>query len=116
MNEYSWPDSGIDAGARSRAAWAATCRALPVGTSAIGTVVGRQPFGVFITFDSAPDAIGLAEITAMPSDVVLPAVGTRVKGEVVWHADHNHQVKIKLEEWKSSSDGLDHPGSVQPTV
>jgi hypothetical protein len=28
----------------------------------------------------------------------LPAAGASVTGKVVWHA-HNHQVKIKLDEW-----------------
>ncbi|WP_250304892.1 hypothetical protein OG709_02000 [Streptomyces sp. NBC_01267] len=103
MDEYSWPDNGVEAGARSQAAWCATCLALPVGTSVTGKVIGRQPFGVFITIDNAPDVIGLAEIMAMPRDAVLPLIGTRVSGEVIWHADHNYQVKIKLDEWKAST-------------
>jgi hypothetical protein len=32
----------------------------------------------------------------MPRDAVLPQVGARVRGEVIGHADHNCQVRIKL--------------------
>lgn len=28
-----------------------------------------------------------------------PAMGATVTGEVIWHADHNRQVKICLDEW-----------------
>ncbi|MFJ5926632.1 hypothetical protein ACIQF6_28920 [Kitasatospora sp. NPDC092948] len=97
MNEYSWPDNGVEAGARYRAAWPATCRALPVGSPVTGEVVGRRPFGVFMAIDNVPDAIGLAEITAMPPGAVLPSIGTRVSGRVVCHAGHNHQVRIELD-------------------
>jgi hypothetical protein len=61
-----------------------------------GTVIARQPFGVFIAIDGAPTALGLAEITSMPREVVLPAIGTTVAGEVIWHAEHNHQIKLRL--------------------
>jgi ribosomal protein S1 len=99
MSEYSWPADGLAAGARAREAWDATCQALPVGTPVTGEVSGRQPFGVFLTIDGVPDATGLAEITTMPREAVLPQVGARVRGKVLWHAGHNHQVKIKLDEW-----------------
>ncbi|MFE1923891.1 hypothetical protein ACFW91_15150 [Streptomyces asoensis] len=46
-----------------------------------------------------PDAVGVAEITAMADHVELPALGSAVAGEVIWHADHNHQVKVRLYEW-----------------
>ncbi|WP_371785733.1 hypothetical protein [Streptosporangium subroseum] len=35
-------------------------------------------------------------ITAMPVDFDLPGMGAEVVGEVIWHAEHNHQVKIRL--------------------
>ncbi|MFF3547336.1 hypothetical protein ACFYXD_36580 [Streptomyces platensis] len=96
MNEYYRPDDGIEVGARAQAAWPATCEALPVGTRVTGEVIGRQPFGVFLRIDGVKDAIGLAEITAMPHDAELPQIGTHVSGEVLGHAEHNHQVKITL--------------------
>lgn len=96
MNEYSWPDDGIEVSARAQAAWSATLDALPVGTRVTGEVIGRQPFGVFLRIDGAQDAIGLAEILSMPHDAELPQVGTHVSGEVLGHAEHNHQVKITL--------------------
>ncbi|MEU5278565.1 hypothetical protein AB0G87_19375 [Streptomyces asoensis] len=61
-------------------------------------MIGRQPFGVFVLLDGVPNAVGLAEITAVPHGMELPAMGTTVTGEVIWHADHNHQVKIRLDE------------------
>lgn len=73
-----------------------------MGTQVTGEVIGRQPFGVFLRIDSAPDAVGLAEITAMPHSSELPQIGAQVSGEVLWHAEHNHQVKIMLSEWRSA--------------
>ncbi|MGW4412003.1 hypothetical protein ACWEJ6_48915 [Nonomuraea sp. NPDC004702] len=96
MSEYSWPDNGVEAARRARAGWSASCQALPIGTRVTGKVIGRQPFGVFLRIDGVPDAIGLAEITAMPVDFDLPGMGAEVVGEVIWHAEHNHQVKIRL--------------------
>ncbi|MFD7499898.1 S1 RNA-binding domain-containing protein [Streptomyces sp. NPDC059850] len=36
----------------------------------------------------------------------LPTVGQLVTGEVVWHAEHNHQVGIVLREWAEHEDLL----------
>ncbi|MEU1401226.1 hypothetical protein ABZ471_02470 [Streptomyces sp. NPDC005728] len=104
MDEYAWPT-----GRRAPAAdavlesWAATVAALPVGTRITGEVIGRQPFGVFIGMDGVPDAIALAEITAMPQGMDLPALGASVSGEVFWHA-HNHQVRVRLDEWLTADE------------
>ncbi|MFF2430626.1 hypothetical protein [Streptomyces mirabilis] len=65
----------------------------------MGEVIGRQRFGVFIRIDGVPAAVGLAEVGSMPHGMELPVMGAVVAGTVVWHADHNHQVKIKLDEW-----------------
>ncbi|MCX5129306.1 hypothetical protein [Streptomyces sp. NBC_00347] len=95
MSEYSWPDYPQIA-ARAQTAWDRTVVELPVGTPVAGEVIGRQPFGVFIRLDGHPDAIGLAEVTAMPRCGTLPLVGEQVAGEVIWHVEHHHQVKIRL--------------------
>nr|BFF25030.1 hypothetical protein GCM10025732_29950 [Glycomyces mayteni] len=81
--------------------WSETLRALPVGTPVAAEVIGRQPFGVFLRFEDHPDAIGLAEITAMPNCgcLELPDLGVRVTGVVIWHAEHNFQVKVRLDAW-----------------
>jgi hypothetical protein len=77
MLEFSWPGLSLvpapDVVDRS---WLATVAALPLGSHGSGRVIGRRPFGVF-----------------------LPAMGTTITGEVLWHADHNRQVKIRLDEW-----------------
>jgi hypothetical protein len=73
-----------------------------VGAPVTGEVVGRHPFGVFLRIDGSPDAIGLAEITAMPHEADLPLVGEHVTGKVLWHAEHEHQVKITLVEWMAA--------------
>lgn len=106
MSEYRWPDWG-DYREREAAAarvWAGTVEALPVGTQVCGEVIGRQPFGVFLRIDHHPAAIGLAEITAMPVGEELPAIGERVAGRVLGHADHSHQVKIRLDGWTDRGD------------
>ena len=108
VTEYSWPDWGSYRAREDLAAnaWKETIRNLPLASSIAGEVIGRQPFGVFIHIDHHPEAIGLAEITAMPRCAALPRVGERVSGTVLWHADHNHQVKIQLEEWVQHQDLL----------
>lgn len=72
---------------------------LPLGSHVSGRVISRQPFGVFLLLNDVPNAVGLAEITAMPHHMDLPALGATVAGEVIWHTDHNRQVKIRLDEW-----------------
>lgn len=42
----------------------------------------------------------------MPRCATLPHVGVQVSGAVIWHADHNHQVKTKLTEWIQHEDLL----------
>jgi ribosomal protein S1 len=106
MSEYSWPDVSPEAAARARAAWEQTVADLPAGTPVAGEVIGRQRFGVFLRLDGHPDAMGLAEITAMPRCETLPLIGDRVSGQVIWHADHNHQVKVRLDKWAQHEDLL----------
>lgn len=103
MPEFSWPDGPeVPAAEEARRSWEATVSALPVGARVSGRVIGRQRFGVFVRFDGVPNAVGLAEITSMPRAMELPAVGALVTGDVVDHAEHNCQVKIKLDEWGRS--------------
>lgn len=78
--------------------WPATVSALPLGSHISGRFIGRQPFGVFLLLDGVPDAVDLAEITAMPHSMELPALGATVSGEEIGHTDHNRQVKIRLDE------------------
>ncbi|MFD9317792.1 S1 RNA-binding domain-containing protein [Streptomyces sp. NPDC060053] len=107
MSEYSWPSGdGRCQAADAAAAWTETVRSLPVGTPVAGEVIGRQPFGVFLSLDGRPEAVGLARVDRMPRCVELPTVGRLVTGEVVWHAEHNHQVGIVLREWAEHEDLL----------
>ncbi|WP_327159609.1 S1 RNA-binding domain-containing protein [Streptomyces zaomyceticus] len=106
MSEYSWPGENGWRLPDAASAWTETVRVLPVGTHIAGEVVGRQPFGVFLSIDGRPDAVGLARIDRMPRCLELPTVGQRVTGEVVWHADHNHQVGVMLGEWAEHEDLL----------
>ncbi|WP_437004629.1 hypothetical protein [Streptomyces sp. enrichment culture] len=87
-----------------RRGWAATVAALPVGHRLTGKVVGRHPFGVFLPIEGVPDAVALAEITAMPLGMDLPAIGALVRGQVLWHADHNHHVEVRLDEWLATGE------------
>lgn len=99
MDGYSWPEDGQSLAEEIRRAWDETVVAFPVGVPVVGEVIGRQRFGVFIRIDGARCAVGLAEITTMPRDAKLPAMGARVTGEVISHAEHNHQVKVRLDSW-----------------
>ncbi|MEV0444447.1 hypothetical protein AB0I84_34500 [Streptomyces spectabilis] len=103
MPEFSWPDRALAPDPDVIAqCWPATVSALPLGSHVSGRVIGRQPFGVFFHLDDVPNAVGLAEITAMPSSMELPALGATVAGEVIWHADHNCQVMVRLDERRVS--------------
>lgn len=107
MSEYSWPyENGWGHPTGGATAWTETVRSLPVGTPIAGEVIGRQPFGVFLSLDGCPEAVGLARIDRMPRCLELPTVGQRVTGEVVWHAEHNRQVGIELREWAEHVDRL----------
>jgi hypothetical protein len=100
MTEYAWPGGpGHPTPEDIQRDWPATVSALPIGTSITGEVIGRQPFGVFVRIDGAPNALGLAEILFTPPDTVLPPLGAQISGRVVWHANHNCQVGIRLSEW-----------------
>ncbi|MEV7383561.1 S1 RNA-binding domain-containing protein [Streptomyces lydicus] len=107
MGEYSRPSENdkCDA-ANASQAWAETVRLLAVGTQIAGEVIGRQPFGAFLSIDGHADAVGLARVDRMPTCMELPTLGQRVTGQVIWHADHNHQVGITLSEWSSHEDLL----------
>ena len=94
--EYSWPDEGERRAEATADSWAGTVEAHPEGSVVIGRVIGRQPFGVFVDISGTLGAIGLAEITSMPRDAVLPPVGAIILGTVIGHAEHNHQVKLRL--------------------
>ncbi|MCX5351988.1 hypothetical protein OG901_30195 [Streptomyces mirabilis] len=104
MDEYTWPAGHeVPAAEVIWQSWETTVAALPVGAHVAGEVIGRQRFGIFIRIDGVPDAVALAEITAMPHGMQLPALGASVEGEVLGHA-HNNQVRIRLDEWRTSAD------------
>jgi hypothetical protein len=71
---------------------------IPIGIGFTGEVIARQPFGVFLSIDGVPGAIGLAEITAMPANRPMPSVGASVAGAVIWHVERNRQIKVRLAE------------------
>ncbi|MFF4400284.1 hypothetical protein [Streptomyces sp. NPDC001480] len=99
MPEFSWPDRALlPASDVMDQSWPTTVAALPLGSHVSGRVIGRQPFGVFLLLEGAPNAVGLAEITAMPHGMELPALGATVSGEVIWHVEHNRQVKVRLDQ------------------
>jgi hypothetical protein len=72
-----------------------------LGATVRGEVIARPPFGVFVRIDGVPNALGLAEVTALPYGMDLPALGAAITGQVLWHADHDHQVKLILDDWRS---------------
>jgi hypothetical protein len=107
MDDYAWPiGPEVPAADLVRESWEATVAALPVESRVVGEVIGRQPFGAFIRIDGVPNAIGLTEATAMPRGVDFAVVRALVSGEVIWHAAHNHQVKVQLGEWWTTTNDL----------
>ncbi|MFD6550493.1 hypothetical protein [Streptomyces sp. NPDC058398] len=98
MDEYNGPGRRPDVPGQSpEEVWTATLALLPLGASVTGEVIGRQPFGVFIRVDGVPNALALAEIMTMPEGMRLPILGARIRGEVIEHAEHNHQVRLRLD-------------------
>ncbi|MCQ1580516.1 DUF7660 family protein [Streptomyces parvus] len=107
MTEYTWPkDVGDPTPEDIRQAWPATVTALPVGAAVTGKVINRQPFGVFVEIDGVPDAVGLAEIFGSPPGTVPPPLGFAISGSVVDHAEHNFQVRIRLDDWGDEREPL----------
>ncbi len=51
--------------------------------------------------DGVSSAIAPAEITAIPCEVDLADLGAIVSGEVHGYAAHNHQVKVRLDKWRT---------------
>ncbi|MFJ4711597.1 hypothetical protein [Streptomyces sp. NPDC088785] len=99
MTEYAWPNGvGDPTPGDVRRAWPATVTALPVGAVVTGKVIGRQPFGVFVEIDGVPDAVGPAEIVRAPPGTVPPPLGSAITGGVVAHAEHNCQVRLRLDD------------------
>jgi hypothetical protein len=97
MDEYVWPTGPeVPATEAVRQSWAKTVAGVPMLARVGGEVIGRQRFGVFILLEGVPNTVALAEITAMPRGMELPPLGTHVEGTVIDHAQHNHQVKIRL--------------------
>ncbi|MFE2813927.1 hypothetical protein [Streptomyces nigra] len=87
-----------------RESWETTVAALPMEARVTGEVTGRRPFGVFTRIDGVPHAVAPAEIRAMPQGMDLPALGAFVSGAVYWHTAHDHQVKVRLDEWQAADE------------
>ncbi|MFF7975647.1 hypothetical protein [Streptomyces sp. NPDC007905] len=105
MDEYArLTGPEVPAGDMVRRSWAATVDALPVETRITGKVASRRPFEIFIRIEGLPDALGLAEITAMPLGMELPARGATVTGVVYWLDARNHQVRVRLDEWQADDE------------
>ncbi|GGN77486.1 hypothetical protein GCM10011579_059780 [Streptomyces albiflavescens] len=105
MSEFAWPLESPPP-EEVRQSWPKTVAALPAGTHVTGHVIGRQRFGVFVQIKGHANAVGLAEVRGnMPHHMELPQLGAEVGGWVVDHADHNHQVKIRLDEWTADPAG-----------
>ncbi|GAA2374983.1 hypothetical protein [Streptomyces carpaticus] len=85
--------------ARAEETWEETLAGLPVGARVTAVVIGRQPFGAFLSFGGFPQALGLARVSRMPRGRELPRVGSTVECRVYWHDGRNHQVVVELREW-----------------
>ena len=89
--DWSWYDDHAE---RARRSWFDTIAVLPVGAKARGRVIARMPFGVFLSIDGHPDAIGLIETPALPRDADLPDAGTVMDVMVMSHSAHNWQLRL----------------------
>lgn len=81
---------------RARATWDVAVARLPVGARITGSVIARQPFGVFFAVDEVPGALALAEVTGLPDGGELPVLSAHVTGEVLGHRHDNHQIYVRV--------------------
>ncbi|MET8412983.1 S1 RNA-binding domain-containing protein [Streptomyces sp. NPDC005195] len=103
----SWPsENGTCRIAHAAAAWPATVRSLPVGSSITGRVICRRPYGALIAIDGHPDAVGLARAGRMPRCMELPTIGQSINGMVFAHVEHVQEVGVSLHEWTQHEDPL----------
>ncbi|MFE0590231.1 hypothetical protein [Micromonospora echinospora] len=78
---------------RAKRSWSEIKSVLACGRTSSGAVLAAMPFGVFVEIDGQPDALGLVEITTLPQDSELPAVGVYLNVVVADHAAYNWQVR-----------------------
>ena len=85
-----------------QSAWSEAVARLPFGSVVHGVVTQRWPFGVFVKMDEAPEVVAIVEINnyrphgGPVSPDELPAVGDRVEGVVVDHAEFNRQIRLRV--------------------
>ncbi|MER7278741.1 hypothetical protein ABT369_30300 [Dactylosporangium sp. NPDC000244] len=68
---------------------------LPVGSPFAGAVIGHRRLGVYVRVAGEPASIGLAEFTTLPRGTELPAIGTTVTGDVLWHAGGRMRLRLR---------------------
>ncbi|MGZ3142266.1 hypothetical protein ACVDFE_09780 [Lentzea chajnantorensis] len=66
------------------------------------TVAATRRFGLFLTFDEVPNATGFVDaLSYRPQGVSLspeelPEAGSRIRGLVVEHSEHNKQIRVRV--------------------
>lgn len=95
MADWEWP--AVDPPDDKQ--WERIKERAPVGASVEGTVIGRQPFGVFIDLGGA---LALMELPSLPradgkrleEPHDYPPVGATLRGLVAGHRENDRQVQL----------------------
>ncbi|GHF30439.1 RNA-binding protein [Streptomyces morookaense] len=82
--------------------WTEAKEAFPIGSSVQGEVLTNRSFGFFVKLPGNPDAVAVVDAISyiphgVPVDAALwPKPGQKISAEVVDHAEHNRQIKLRV--------------------
>ncbi|MEH6378515.1 hypothetical protein V7793_29875 [Streptomyces sp. KLMMK] len=83
-------------------AWLTAKEKFPVGLSVQVTVDVVKPFGFFVTIPGCPATAVVDAISYKPHGVTVepalwPEIGTTLEATVADHAEHNRQIKLRVD-------------------
>ncbi|MFE7115103.1 hypothetical protein ACFU99_06720 [Streptomyces sp. NPDC057654] len=85
------------------AIWQTTKEHFPIGILVRGRVKEIRPFGFFLEITENPEAVAVVDaISYLPNGSPVPpeewpAPGDSIAAKVVAHAEHNRQIKLRVE-------------------
>ncbi|MEV0279998.1 hypothetical protein AB0I22_26900 [Streptomyces sp. NPDC050610] len=89
--------------------WRIAKENFPIGIRVCGAVKEKRPFGFFLDIPEAPGTVAVVDaISYLPHGSPVPpeewpAPGDSIEAKVVAHAEHNRQIKLRVEPRESSA-------------
>ncbi|AUG78700.1 hypothetical protein CFP65_3927 [Kitasatospora sp. MMS16-BH015] len=84
------------------AEWEAAKRDFPIGHPVTGRIAAVRPFGMFVALPGRPEVIAVLDAISYHPDQdpippeQWPGVGEEIGAVVSSHAEHNHQIKLRV--------------------